>query len=135
MERGEERRGLARDVGLELVGRVLEAALEEHVERGVRRGLADELVAEGGQQVVARIPRRRAERVEQLQRPEVGPVALADYVGLDTCLAIVTGWKAAYPDDPAFFVPESLKAKVAEGKLGRKTGEGFFKWDGDKLAA
>ena len=39
-----------------------------------------------------------------------------------------------YPDDPAFFVPASLKAKVAEGKFGRKTGEGYFKWDGDKLA-
>ena len=64
----------------------------------------------------------------------MGPIALADYVGLDTCKSILTGWCEAYPDDPAFFVPPSLVAKVAEGKLGRKSGEGYFKWDGDKLA-
>lgn len=64
----------------------------------------------------------------------MGPIALADYVGLDTCLSILTGWCNDYPNDPAFFVPDSLKAKVADGKLGRKTGEGYFKWDGDKLA-
>ena len=65
----------------------------------------------------------------------MGPIQLADYVGLDTCLSIITGWKEDYPDVPAFEVPDSLRAKVAEGKLGRKSGEGFFKWDGDKLAA
>ena len=56
-------------------------------------------------------------------------------VGLDTMLSILEGWKADYPDDPAFVVPDSLRQKVAEGKYGRKNGEGFFKWEGDKLAA
>ena len=65
----------------------------------------------------------------------MGPIALADYVGLDTTLSIITGWHDAFPDDAAFVVPESLRAKVAAGKLGRKNGEGFYKWDGDKLAA
>lgn len=37
-----------------------------------------------------------------------------------------------YPDEPAFAVPEVLRRKVAEGKLGRKSGEGFYKWEGDK---
>ena len=44
------------------------------------------------------------------------------------------GWTETYPDEPAFVIPKILRDKVAEGKLGRKTGEGFYKWDGDKKA-
>jgi 3-hydroxyacyl-CoA dehydrogenase len=62
----------------------------------------------------------------------MGPLTLADYVGLDTTLFILEGWVRKYPNEPAFFVPDLLRQKVAEGKLGRKTGEGFYKWDGDK---
>jgi 3-hydroxyacyl-CoA dehydrogenase len=62
----------------------------------------------------------------------MGPLTLADYVGLDTCLNILRGWVAKYPDEPSFFVPPLLEKLVAAGKLGRKTGEGFFRWDGDK---
>ena len=64
----------------------------------------------------------------------MGPITLADYVGLDTCLFILEGWVRDHPNDPAFFVPALLRQKVKEGKLGRKSGEGFFKWDGDKRA-
>jgi len=64
----------------------------------------------------------------------MGPVALADYVGLDTCLSIISGWHKEYPDEAAFTVPASLAAMVQAGKLGRKSGEGFCLWDGDKLA-
>jgi 3-hydroxyacyl-CoA dehydrogenase len=39
---------------------------------------------------------------------------------------------AAYPNEPAFAIPAILRRKVAEKKLGRKTGEGFYKWQGDK---
>lgn len=62
----------------------------------------------------------------------MGPFTLTDYVGLDTTLAILEGWVERYPDEPAFAIPEILRTKVAEGKMGRKTGEGFYKWDGDK---
>lgn len=62
----------------------------------------------------------------------MGPMTLTDYVGLDTTLAILEGWVERYPNEPAFEIPAILKQKVAEGKLGRKTGEGFYKWDGDK---
>lgn len=62
----------------------------------------------------------------------MGPITLADYVGLDTTLFILEGWVRDHPNEPAFFVPESIRQKVKEGKLGRKTGEGYYKWDGDK---
>ena len=64
----------------------------------------------------------------------MGPIALADYVGLDTVHNIMKGWQEQFPDEPKFKVPASLIAKVAEGKLGRKSGEGYHKWVGDKLA-
>ncbi|MFT5284276.1 MAG: 3-hydroxyacyl-CoA dehydrogenase [Planctomycetota bacterium] len=64
----------------------------------------------------------------------MGPITLTDYVGLDTTLSIIEGWCERYPNEPAFAIPEILRTKVSEGKLGRKTGEGFYKWDGDKKA-
>jgi 3-hydroxyacyl-CoA dehydrogenase len=65
-------------------------------------------------------------------RYPMGPLELADYVGLDTTLSILEGWVKRYPSEPAFAVPRSLAEKVKAGKLGRKTGEGYYKWDGDK---
>jgi 3-hydroxyacyl-CoA dehydrogenase len=62
----------------------------------------------------------------------MGPLKLADYVGLDVTLFILQGWKDKYPDEPAFLIPEVLKKMVAEGNLGRKSGKGFYKWDGYK---
>ena len=64
----------------------------------------------------------------------MGPITLTDYVGLDTTLSILEGWVDRYPNEPAFVIPEILKTKVAEGKTGRKSGEGFYKWEGDKKA-
>jgi len=56
----------------------------------------------------------------------MGPFELIDYVGLDTTEAILNGWCERYPD--MFTVPETVKKLVAEGKLGRKSGEGFYKY-------
>lgn len=64
----------------------------------------------------------------------MGPLTLTDYVGLDTTLFILQGWTERYPDEPAFKIPRSLVENVEAGKLGRKTGEGYYKWDGDKKA-
>ncbi len=62
----------------------------------------------------------------------MGPIELTDYVGLDTTLFILRGWVKRFPNEPAFKIPAVLERKVKEGKLGRKSGEGFYKWEGDK---
>lgn len=62
----------------------------------------------------------------------MGPCHLADYIGLDTCYYIIEGWREKYPDEPAFVVPKCLRDMVEAGNLGRKTGKGFYNWDGDK---
>lgn len=55
----------------------------------------------------------------------LGPLKLADLVGLDTVLYI---GNAIYAElkDPLFKPPEILIKMVAEGNLGRKTGKGFY---------
>lgn len=62
----------------------------------------------------------------------MGPFELTDYVGLDTTLSILQGWVKLYPSEPAFKVPAVLEKLVKENKLGRKSGQGFYKWEGDK---
>ena len=62
----------------------------------------------------------------------MGPLHLSDYIGLDTCLYIVQGWVEKYPDEPSFVVPKCLETLVDAGHLGRKTGKGFYYWNGDK---
>ncbi|HVS19998.1 MAG TPA: 3-hydroxybutyryl-CoA dehydrogenase [Planctomycetota bacterium] len=64
----------------------------------------------------------------------MGPIELTDYVGLDTTLYILQGWVKRFPDEPAFAIPAVLERKVKEGKLGRKSGQGFYTWQGDKRA-
>ena len=55
----------------------------------------------------------------------MGPFALLDLVGLDTSLAILDALHDSFKD-PNFAPAETLKKLVAEGKLGRKTKQGFF---------
>ncbi|CAE6521180.1 unnamed protein product [Rhizoctonia solani] len=59
----------------------------------------------------------------------MGPIQLTDFVGLDTCQHIMTGWREKGALSPELVQPiEALEEKVKEGKLGRKAGEGFFKY-------
>ncbi|XP_035444302.2 hydroxyacyl-coenzyme A dehydrogenase, mitochondrial [Spodoptera frugiperda] len=59
----------------------------------------------------------------------MGPLELADYVGLDTNKFILDGWHKKYPDQPLFNPIPLLDKLVSEGKLGVKAGEGFYKYD------
>ena len=61
----------------------------------------------------------------------MGPLKTSDLVGLDVRLAIAETLAAELPSD-RFEPPEILKTLVAEGKTGKKAGEGFFRWDGDQ---
>lgn len=54
----------------------------------------------------------------------MGPVALADVVGLDVCLSVAEHLSQYFK----FSIPERLKKAVADKKLGRKTGEGFYRY-------
>lgn len=59
----------------------------------------------------------------------MGPFELTDYVGLDTTKFILDGWHADHPENPLFKPSPLLDKLVAEKKLGRKTGEGFYRYD------
>ncbi|XP_053477946.1 hydroxyacyl-coenzyme A dehydrogenase, mitochondrial [Ictalurus furcatus] len=58
----------------------------------------------------------------------MGPFELLDYVGLDTSKFIVDGWYQMEPENPLFSPSPLLNKLVSEGKLGKKTGEGFYKY-------
>jgi 3-hydroxyacyl-CoA dehydrogenase/enoyl-CoA hydratase/3-hydroxybutyryl-CoA epimerase len=60
---------------------------------------------------------------EQFGMP-MGPIALADTVGLDICAA---AGKALAGADAS--PPKRLAELLAAGKLGKKTGEGFYRWE------
>jgi 3-hydroxyacyl-CoA dehydrogenase / enoyl-CoA hydratase / 3-hydroxybutyryl-CoA epimerase len=61
----------------------------------------------------------------------MGPIELADQVGLDICLDVGDMLRSkfgdALPPTPAW-----LREKVAKGELGRKTGKGFYVWKNGK---
>jgi 3-hydroxyacyl-CoA dehydrogenase/enoyl-CoA hydratase/3-hydroxybutyryl-CoA epimerase len=59
----------------------------------------------------------------------MGPIELADKVGLDICLAVLEKMSVYFGGT----VPEGLKALVAEKKLGEKTGQGFYRYKNGKI--
>jgi 3-hydroxybutyryl-CoA dehydrogenase len=63
----------------------------------------------------------------------MGPIELGDVVGLDVRLDILEYLREELGE--RFRPPQVLKRKVRAGKLGRKTGEGFYIWeDGEAVA-
>jgi len=70
-----------------------------------------------------------AEAVDQVMKlgmnHPMGPLTLADFIGLDVCLAIMNVLQDGF-GDPKYRPCPLLKRMVAAGWLGRKTGRGFF---------
>jgi 3-hydroxybutyryl-CoA dehydrogenase len=61
----------------------------------------------------------------------MGPLKLTDLVGLDVRLSIAEYLHRELGTE-TFRPPELLRRMVSEGKLGKKTGEGFYDWSKDK---
>ena len=57
----------------------------------------------------------------------IGPLALADLIGLDTCVAIMDVLHAGL-GDPKYAPCPLLRRHVAAGRLGRKSGRGFYEY-------
>jgi 3-hydroxybutyryl-CoA dehydrogenase len=60
-------------------------------------------------------------------RHPMGPLRLTDLVGLDVRLAIAEYLHRELGSE-TFRPPELLRRMVAEGKLGKKSGQGFYTW-------
>jgi 3-hydroxybutyryl-CoA dehydrogenase len=57
----------------------------------------------------------------------MGPLKLTDLVGLDVRLAIADYLRKEL-DHPGFEAPALMRQMVKDGKLGKKTGQGFYRW-------
>ena len=70
--------------------------------------------------------RRRSTRSRSsASRIRSGPLALADLIGLDTCVAIMEVLHEGL-GDPKYEPCPLLREHVAAGRLGRKSGRGFY---------
>lgn len=61
----------------------------------------------------------------------MGPVEVADQVGLDICLHVAESLKDNI-EKPMPDIPDWLRDKVEKGDLGKKTGKGFYEWKDGK---
>lgn len=62
-----------------------------------------------------------------------GPIEFIDLIGIDVHLATVDNLRGAYGDRyaPPPSIRDRMESLVDDGTLGKKTGQGFFPWDGE----
>ncbi|XP_052871353.1 hydroxyacyl-coenzyme A dehydrogenase, mitochondrial-like [Anopheles cruzii] len=58
----------------------------------------------------------------------MGPIELTDYVGVDLTKNILQGWHEKDPENPLYVPIKLIDKMVSEGKLGVKSGEGFYSY-------
>jgi 3-hydroxyacyl-CoA dehydrogenase/enoyl-CoA hydratase/3-hydroxybutyryl-CoA epimerase len=78
-----------------------------------------------------RVEQRLIDQAAEKFGMPMGPIELADQVGLDICLDVGDMLRSKFGDQlPP--TPAWLREKVAKGELGRKTGKGFYTWKDGK---
>lgn len=75
------------------------------------------------------VPAREIDKAALSFGMPMGPIRLADQVGLDICLSVadILGKELGFP------VPKRLRELVAAGRLGKKTGQGFYSYQNGKV--
>ena len=58
----------------------------------------------------------------------MGPLTLADFIGLDVCLGVLETMYSSF-GDPKYRPPQLLRKMVSAGYLGRKTKQGFYEYE------
>ena len=80
-----------------------------------------------------KVPKETIDEAAKRFGMPMGPIELADQVGLDICLAVADSLRAKLSNRMPE-APEWLRQKVAAGELGKKTGKGFYAWrDGEPV--
>jgi len=117
------------DIGFAFVKQIGKFPLECRSSPGfvVNRVLAP-YMAEAMYLAEAGVPLRDIDRAAEDFGMPVGPIELLDSVGLDVALHVSEVLGAAF-DKP---VPPRLSHMVAKKQLGRKSGQGFYVWEGGK---
>ncbi|WP_102959925.1 3-hydroxyacyl-CoA dehydrogenase NAD-binding domain-containing protein [Mangrovicella endophytica] len=75
------------------------------------------------------IPKERIDHAAEAFGMPMGPIELIDQVGIDVALDVVDGLRPVMHGFPQ--APEWLRQKRADGKLGRKSGEGLYRYDSE----
>ncbi len=85
-------------------------------------------MAEAMQLAEEGVPLREIDKAAEAFGMPMGPVELADSVGLDVVMHV----SKVLGERMQGAVPEALERKVKDGKVGRKSGEGFYRWKDGK---